>query len=66
MKKLNFTALIYSHERGMHNFIAEPAETQGEVDEFGYYLCRHKCGKTYKTKQGRNRYSVTTLIISPF
>ena len=42
----------------MHNFvIEEPAgDSTGEMDLFGYFRCRGNCGKTYKTKQGRNRY----------
>ena len=42
----------------MHNCVPEePAVSiTGEMDQFGYYRCRRNCGKTYKTKQGRNRY----------
>ena len=53
-----YNIYAHSHERQMHNFvIEEPAwDSTGEMDQFGYFRCRGNCGKTYKTKQGRNRY----------
>ena len=53
-----YNIYAHSHERQMHNFvIEEPAgASTGEMDLFGYFRCRGNCGKTYKTKQGRNRY----------
>ena len=53
-----YNIYVHSHERQMHNFvIEEPAgDSTGEMDQFGYFRCRGNCGKTFKTKQGRNRY----------
>ena len=35
-----------------------------EPDEFGYFLCRYRCGKTYKTIQGRNRYYTDNNLLA--
>ena len=52
---------LASHERTQHGQLHVPA-TAEERDEFGYYVCRHLCGKTYKTKQGQNRYNSKYLV----
>ena len=37
-----------------------------ERDEFGYFYCRLKCGHTYRSKQGRNRYSIFSVHVPPY
>ena len=55
IKKINqgYNFLL-SHERTQHGQVNN-MEVDGEQDEFGYFVCRQRCGKTYKTKQGRNK-----------
>lgn len=49
-----FHSIRVNHERTQHGQVNNGNVTV-EQDEFGYFLCRYRCGKTYKTKQGRNR-----------
>ena len=55
----------FSHQRTAHGQLHVPVAFE-ERDEFGYYLCRHHCGKTYKTMQGRNRYNSILLFAKTF
>ena len=65
-KLLNTLCVIYfsfcaiSHERTQHGKVPNTLEDR---DEFGYYICRIRCGKTYKTKQGRNQYAELILYL---
>lgn len=48
-----YHSIRVDHERTQHGQV--PASTE-EIDEFGYYICRFQCGKTYKRKPARNRH----------
>ena len=54
---------FHSHERTQHSQVNN-GDVTVEQDEFGYFLCRYRCGKTYKTIQGRNRYYTDNNLLA--